>query len=127
MHGRMFPASILTKDGPASSCQVMGPLQTQHFRRVESVVQSKEKKPPLQVEYDPDITEVKDGSPEPALEALKRLGRWMTTESVNGEPNAQSQPMKLLLLSTHAMHTTLVTAAPGAKGGYITAAGSCRD
>ena len=112
MHGRMFPASILTKDGPASSCQVMGPLQTQHFRRVESVVQSKEKKPPLQVEYDPDITEVKDGSPEPALEALKRLGRWMTTESVNGEPNAQSQPMKLLLLSTHAMHTTLVELSP---------------
>ncbi len=121
MHGCIFPDSILTNKDLASSCRVMGPLQTEHFRRVESVVQSKIQargirgprqeeqrlQPPCTVDYDSDIAEVKDGSPESALKALERLVRWMTTmKSVKGEP------VKLLLLSTHAGHTTLVELSP---------------
>ena len=89
----------------------MGPLQTQHFRRVESVVQSKFKKPRLQpscnLEYGPEIVAVADGSPEPARTSLKRLERWM--KPMNSE---KGELTKLFLLSTHAGHTTLVELSP---------------
>jgi len=92
------------REPSAGSLRVMGPLHTEDFRRM--VRKPTHKRKAVEIDHDPEILAAEDGPPESRDDALKRLHR-LVMGPASGMDSAVF-PSKLLLLSTHNVHTTLV-------------------